>query len=101
MGGLVRMKIALINGGSVGDIAEFDSLSLAQVMAANMGLIAAPVDDLPITIGDVYMGGRFYRNGEALPVDATTAHLEATVADMAEILVDQEYRLILLELGVV
>jgi len=100
------MKIALIKNGTVDNIAEFESLSIAQTMATNMSLLAVSVDDLPVAIGDTYSDGRFYRDSQevTIPQDITIQiqeQLAATVSDMAEILVDQEYRLILLELGVV
>jgi len=100
------MRIALIKNGTVGNIAEFDNLSKAQIMAANMSLLAVSVADLPVAIGDIYSDGRFYRDGQEVttPEDIIIQlqeQLSATVSDVAEILVDQEYRLILLELGVV
>jgi len=104
--GLVMYPSSGTNCYIVDNIAEFDNISTAQAMATNMSLLAVSIDDLPVAIGDTYSDGRFYRDGQevSMPEDITIQmqqQLVATASDMAEILVDQEYRLILLELGVV
>jgi len=62
--GLVMYPSGGTNYYTVDNIAEFDNLSIAQAMATNMNLLAVSVDDLPITIGDTYSDGRFYRGGQ-------------------------------------
>ena len=63
------MRIALIKNGIVENIAEFDKLSEAQAITADMGVTAGPVDDLPVQIGDSFMEGNYYREDEiVLPV---------------------------------
>ena len=72
------MEYALIQGGKVANIIVLHPMNRFDFMEA------VPTDGVPVQVGDEYVDGKFYRNGEEVfsPSSITEAQI-AAIKDMA------------------